>query len=196
MRVARAFWSRCGLVLHAALATSCASATPAFPLRPPLTRDPDRRPFHGALEPYFSPTEWDGFDQSFFRPVARFLAVEPGGEAVNVNTLDEAPDSSWFQNRVERLDLQAMALGPCSTVELEAPPPWQIVAGKPDGAYPGFIIEDATGQRYLIKLEGGLQGFHNSIADVVGSRLYFAAGFDVPCNQVAYFNRWRSRACS
>ncbi|HEX2870523.1 MAG TPA: hypothetical protein VHP33_04690 [Polyangiaceae bacterium] len=167
----------------------CLRLTITLPSQAPLARDPDRRPFHAKLEPYFSPTEWDHQDKTFFTPVTRFLAVSPGGEAVNVNALDEVPDSSWFENRVERLGADGMARGPCEEAPADVPAPWQVVGGKPDGVVPGFMIKDAAGQRYVLKLDGGLQGPHGSVADVVGSRIYFAAGFDVPCNRVVHFER-------
>jgi hypothetical protein len=31
------------------------------------------------------------------RPISDFWAVDPAGESINVNSLDEVPDSSWFQ---------------------------------------------------------------------------------------------------
>jgi hypothetical protein len=170
------------------LAVACGSPA-LYRAEPPLSRDPDRRPFQAKLEPYFSPTEWDHQDNTFFKPVARFLAVSPGGEAVNVNALDEVADSSWFENRVEGLGPRGMALGPCAASTPEVPAPWKIVGGKPNGVSPGFMIKDREGQRYLLKPDGGMQGPHGSTADVVGSLIYFAAGFDTPCNTVVHFER-------
>ncbi|HMI93623.1 MAG TPA: hypothetical protein VK509_19755, partial [Polyangiales bacterium] len=73
-----------------------------FPLSEPLWRDPDQHPFAPAPEEYVSPFAWDGADQMVFRPISRFFAVDPAGRAVNVNALDEVPDSSWFENRIGR----------------------------------------------------------------------------------------------
>ncbi len=49
-------------------------------------------------------------------PASRALSVPPSLEAVNVNALDEVPDSSWFENRLGRhgMTLDEIALGPCS----------------------------------------------------------------------------------
>jgi hypothetical protein len=155
---------------------------------PPLLDDPDRGPFRAELESYYSSGEWDFLEKSYLRPVTRFLAVDPGGEATNLNTLDEVPQSSWFENRVERLAPDDFALGPCDTLDLKLEGT-RIVAGKPDGVYPGFMVKDGAGKRYMLKVDGGIQGPHNSSADVVGSRLYYAAGFDVPCNRVVRIER-------
>lgn len=166
----------------------CAQSEPAFPPQAPLVRDPDRRPFQAKLDSYYSSGEWDYLEKSYIRPVTRFLAVDPGGEAVNVNTLDEVADSSWFENRVEHQREEDLARGPCDSPHL-ALEGARITAGKPDGVYPGFLVKDREGQRYMLKVDGGMQGPHNSSADAVGSRLYFAAGFDVPCNRVVRLQR-------
>jgi hypothetical protein len=168
--------------------SGCAHAAAPYPPKDPLWRDPDRRAFQADLEPYYSSGEWDFIEKSYFRPVTRFLAVDPGGEALNLNTLDEVPDSSWFENRVERLAVDDFAMGPCDALDLKLEGT-RIVAGKPDGVYPGFLVKDGEGKRYMLKVDGGIQGPHNSSADVVGSRLYYAAGFDVPCNRVVRIER-------
>jgi hypothetical protein len=166
----------------------CAQTVPAFPPQEPLLRDPDRRPFPAKLEEYYSSGEWDFIEKSYFRPVSRFLAVDPGGEASNLNALDEVADSSWFENRVQRLAAEDIALGPCDSLDLKLEST-RIVSGKPNGVYPGFMVKDAQGKRYMLKVDGGIQGPHNSSSDVVGSRLYYAAGFDVPCNRVVRIER-------
>src|SRR5262245_21106045 len=95
-RLTRGF-AACALL---AAASGCAGGVRQFPLAQPLWHDADRRPFQGKPEEYFSPFGWDGADQMLFRPLSRFFAVDPAGPAVNVNALDEVPDSSWFKNRI------------------------------------------------------------------------------------------------
>jgi hypothetical protein len=46
-------------------------------------------------------------DHAAFRPLARAFAVDPGGEATNVNALDAVADSSWFTNRIGQRALSA-----------------------------------------------------------------------------------------
>ena len=61
--------------------------------------------------------------------------------AVNVNTLDEVPDSSWFTNRigVRDLPLAEIARGPNKFERLDAVD-WVVVRGKgPGGFHPGFV---------------------------------------------------------
>src|SRR5690606_35808389 len=82
-----------------------------------------------------------------------------------------------------------VARGPCKDPPLDPAGPWTVTDGKPDGANPGFLIEGPSGARYLIKFDGVLQGPRATAADVLGSRLYHAAGYYVPCNRIVYFER-------
>ena len=169
----------------------CASNLRRFPLREPLWQDPDQATFGPRPEEYFSPFGWDAADQTIFRPITRFFAVDPAGEAVNVNALDEVPDSSWFHNRIGRYPMTAAQVeqGACDAPVLQAKGPWVIKGAKPNGANPGFIIKAEDGRRYLLKFDGTLQGERATAADVLGSRLYHAAGYWSPCNSVVFFKR-------
>jgi hypothetical protein len=53
------------------------------------------------------------------------LAVDPRGESVNVNSLDEIPDSAWFINRlgqhpITEADLRRGACEPACILDAEA----------------------------------------------------------------------------
>ncbi|MCB9605474.1 MAG: hypothetical protein H6716_02725 [Polyangiaceae bacterium] len=187
-----------GAVLALALAsTACAGSIEKFPLKEPVWRDSDRHAFAKEPEEYFSPFAWDGANQLVFRPVSRFLAVDPLGEATNVNSVDEVPDSSWFRNRIglpfakggPEMPLDEFENGACVTEPLDPAGPWTVTGAKPNGFNPGFIIKAANGFRYLIKFDGTTQGVRPTAADVIGSRIYHAAGFYTPCNRVVYFDR-------
>jgi hypothetical protein len=133
---------------------------------------------------------WDVGDQSVFYPLTRIFAVEQAAEAVNVNALDEVADSSWFTNRIGLYGMSPaeLATGPCATSG-EPQTPWTVTGAKPNGANPGFVIKDARGVRYLVKFDGVVQGPRATSADVIVSKLYHAAGYSVPCNQVVFFDR-------
>ncbi len=170
----------------------CANDLRKFPLAEPMTVDQDKRPYGPEPEEYYSSFLWDGADQMVFRPNAKFWKVDPAGEAVNVNAMDEVPNSAWFTNRIGKheLTLDQVRKGACR----DAPPldtkgPWLVVGAKPNGANPGFPIKGADGRRYLLKFDGVVQGPRATAADVVVSKMYFAAGFDTPCNEVIYFDR-------
>ncbi|MCB9789219.1 MAG: hypothetical protein H6744_21290 [Deltaproteobacteria bacterium] len=178
------------LALAALAGTGCAHGLRRFPLAEPMTEDPDRQPFAPAPESYFSGFYGDGADQILFRPIARFFAVDPAGEAVNVNALDEVPDSSWYENRLGARELSPddVGRGACTEPPLDPGQPWSVVGAKPNGANPGFIIEGNDGKRYLLKFDSLTQPQRATAADVIGSRLYWAAGFNAPCNRVVYFD--------
>ncbi len=173
------------------LLTGCGGGTRLFPAQEPLWRDPDRRPSEAEPAEYESPFAWDAANQTVFRPVSRFFAVDPAGEAVNVNALDEVPDSSWFENRIGRFGLspEAAAEGPCKSPLPDPKGPWVIKSAKPNGFNPGFFIKASDGKRYLMKFDGVVEGTRPTAADVVGTRLFHAAGYHVPCNRVVYFDR-------
>jgi hypothetical protein len=162
-----------------------------FPFAEPIWVDADQRPFDELPEEYFSPFGWDAANQTVFRPISRFFAVDPAGEAVNVNALDEVPDSSWFENRIGRFGMspERVAQGACTTPPLDPNKPWTVKGAKPDGANPGFVIKGPDDKRYLVKFDGVLQGPRATAADVIGSRLYHAAGYHSPCNRIVYFDR-------
>jgi hypothetical protein len=172
------------------IAGACGGGLRKFPLKHPLWVDADQRPFAGKPEEYFSPFAWDGADQTIFRPISRFFAVDPAGEAVNVNALDEVPDSSWFVNRLGRYRMtpEQVAQGPCRTPLPSTEKTWTVTGAKPNGDNPGFLIK-FEGKRYLVKFDGLIQGPRASAADVIGSRIYHAAGYFVPCNRVIHFER-------
>ncbi len=110
------------------------------------------------------------------------------GEAENVNTLDEVPDSSWFTNRHgrKRMSIDDLVKGPYTT-----PPPhpergWTIFRGKTQGITPGFHIMDDQGDRYVIK--AGAPGYPelNSSSEMIATRIFYALGYNTPENFIVY----------
>jgi hypothetical protein len=167
-------------------ASGCgAAATRRFPLAQVVWHDDDQRLFSPRPAAFFSPPIWDGAENAFFRPASEFFQFEPASEAINVNALDEVPSSSWFTNRIGMYPMtpEEVAAGPCGQ-DFAIPQPWTIVAGKPDGAYPGFTIRDANGVRYLMKPERELQHYRPAAAEAIGAGLWYAAGYHAPCNRI------------
>jgi hypothetical protein len=174
------------------LGSSCAHPPARFALRDPVWVDADRNPMPGKPEKYFSGLMGDGADQILFRPLSQFFTFPLAQEAANVNSLDEVPDSAWFENRIGFFPMTPadVALGACAGLPPLDPAttgPWNVVVAKPDGANPGFFIKARDGQRYLLKFDGAEQPQRATAADVVGSKLYHAAGYHSPCNQTVYF---------
>src|SRR5690606_114847 len=82
---------------------------------------------------------------------------------------------------------EEVARGGCEGASIDVPTPWRIFAGKPDGATPGFLFEDASGVRYVLKVDRPQQREQATGADAVVAALYHAAGYYVPCNRVVGF---------
>src|SRR4029434_10862105 len=76
------------------------------------------------------------------------------GPALNVNTLGEVPDSSWFTHRlgVRDMTVDEIVRGPRQG-DGTTRAMWHVT-GRPDaGITPKFTIKDARGDTYLIKLD-------------------------------------------
>src|SRR5918993_1932662 len=102
----------------------------------PIVRDDDTAMDATGIKEYELSESYDFLINTFATPADR----EPI-RAVNVNTLDEVPDSSWFTNRigVRDLPIAEIARGPNKFVRLEAMD-WVVVRGKsPGGFQPGFL---------------------------------------------------------
>ena len=172
--------------------SGCVDSTKRFPLDEPRWVDHDLQSIGGDLAETYSGLNADAADKLVFRPLSRAFTFPLKRAAANVNSLDEVPNSSWFTNRlgIYPMTAEQVAEGPCAAGPLLDPSrgPWMVVSAKPDGANPGFIVE-SEGQRYLLKFDGLTQPQRASAADVIGSRIYWAAGFNTPCNQVVYFDR-------
>jgi len=172
-----------------------------------MWRDTDLDSIDGACKPdpakpsklicgppeYESSFAWDAADNTLFRPVSRFLAVETGRPARNVNSWDETPDSSWFTNRIGQRPMspEELAQGYCDAKEeLDPALPdgaWVIDQGKPNGANPGFRIKMPSGQKYMLKADPEDQPERATGATSIASRIYWAAGWFAPCDAVVYF---------
>ena len=111
------------------------------------------------------------------------------GRALNVNTLDEVPDSSWFTNRLGRHDLTIddVVRGP-NQVDGPAPGTWHVT-GRPDsGITPKFTIKDARGDTYLIKLDPAKFPELPSSVEVISTKIFHAIGYHVPEDFIVTFD--------
>jgi hypothetical protein len=176
----------------ALLALGGCAAAPRFPLRAPLTQDQDQRPFSEEPEEYYSPFAWDGANYMVFHPISRFFAVDPAGPALNVNALDEVPDSSWFENRlgVRPLSTEQVIRGSCSEQALDPNGPdgsWTIDKGKDNGANPGFRVNIKGLGKFMLKSDPAEEPDRATGATAISSRIYHAVGYHSPCDTVVYF---------
>ena len=179
------------LVLTALGTTACGPDIRRYPLAQPLWEDPDRNHVPKRPPEYYSGQLADAIDQTGFRPLSRLFWFPLSTEAHNVNAVDEVPNSSWFINRIGLFPMTPaqVALGACKGPRLDpAKGPWLITGAKPDGANPGFFVK-AQGTYYLLKFDGDKLPQKTSSADVIGSKIFHAAGFNAPCNEIVYFKK-------
>jgi len=109
-------------------------------------------------------------------------------KALDVSTIDEVPDSSWFENRI--------ATRPMTTSEIAAGPnrtppsgPWTVTSGKTEGITPGLQMKDSTGQLYFVKFDPPAYPELGTGAEVISTKLLYAAGYHVPQNFIVIVGR-------
>jgi hypothetical protein len=117
---------------------------------------------------------------------------EPGAppRALNVNTVDAVPDSSWFVNRVGRrsLSIDELVRGP-DTDDGPAPGAWTIVASKREGSSPGFTVRDGAGTRWFLKFDPAGRLEASTGAEVVASKILWALGYFVAEDHITELRR-------
>jgi hypothetical protein len=151
------------------------SASPRFYPDDPLWTDDDR-----AMDSSKAKTIEDSNGYDF---VVNTLG-QPGERrdvrALNVNTVDEVPDSSWFTNRIGRnqLAIPDIVRGPdrVERVTLEG---WRVSGGKSTGVQPGFRMTDPQGQIYQIEFDPPSNPELASGAEIIGTAFYQAIGYHV-----------------
>lgn len=142
---------------------------------------------------------YDELEQNVARPIARSL--DPSRlvrnlsgrhrEAANVDSADRVRlPSTWWQPRVgyKEVSVEAMTTGPGPGTG-PAPGPWTIVKAKTEGVSKGFEMKDSEGRRFAVKFDPDSAAELASAADVICSHLFWAAGYNVPDNTVAWFRR-------
>jgi hypothetical protein len=169
-----------------AVLTAC-GAPGRFALRAPVWEEGDDRPFWPAPAYDEEMDVANTVDVILLHPLSHGLLFEPRTEALDVNSLDEVPSSTWFTNRAP--SPEEAARGACVDEGPELP--FTIVSSKSGGTTPGLVVQDVGGQRYLLKFDDGAvpENEAGTAADAVVSRLYWSVGFHVPCNRVLYVAR-------
>jgi len=180
------------LILLVATAAGCAPAWKEGPqdarfqhvAAPALHRRPDGESLSGDW--------WDAGLESTFRPLGRALSpgrwVEAAGlhqEALDVNSLDEVPDSTWFENRIGRRTVMPDEIerGPGSPAG-PASGPLTVVSGKLEGATPGVVVRDTAGVVWYLKFDPPAFRELSTGAELVAQRILHYTGYPVPEMQV------------
>ena len=155
---------------------------PRFYPDDPLWLDPDT--FDIAPVSEFNLDEYYDFVQNQFGDPGG-----PPGPALDINTLGEVPESTWFTNRIGRraMTVAEVVRGP-DTVAGPAPGVW-LMTGRPSaGITPKFTIRDARGDTYLIKLDPPAFPELASSAEIIATKIFHAIGYHVPENYVIHLD--------
>jgi hypothetical protein len=145
----------------------------------PLWQDDDRRDIAPVARMELSAT-YDVFENTFGSP------AKSRGAAMNVNTLGEVPDSSWFTNRlgVRDMTVDEVLRGP-STIDGPAAGVWTVIGRPGAGITPKFTIRDANGDTFLIKLDPPDAPALASSVELIGTKIFHAIGYNVPEDFIA-----------
>lgn len=188
------------LVAMLIIASGCSSSKP-YTLRPVKTFDPDTAAIPEPNE-HASYQYWDRIDNTIFhqlekpldlnnvfRSAGQLFGIADAEPADNVNHLDEVPESSWYTYRHyhDTMTTRELARGP-NTLKPDTSGKWTIFSAKMEGANPGFFIEDASGNRFLIKFDGPNNPELATSASVIGTKIFYAAGYNVPEATITYFD--------
>jgi hypothetical protein len=157
------------------LAASPRAAGPRFFPDDPIWADDDRAFDASGVKEIEDTNGYDFIINTFSNPGERRDV-----RALNVNTVDEVPDSSWFTNRIGRraLSVNEVVRGPDQreNVNMDG---WVVSGGKGSGVQPGFRMSDPTGQIYQIEVDPPSNPEMASGAEMIGTALYHAMGYSV-----------------
>src|SRR5215510_2251935 len=157
----------------------------------PLWREPAPRPVRQVATRKVD-NIYDFLENSYVTPGREGKAAKRVPRpALDFNTLGEVPDSAWYTNRhaFRRMSIAELKRGPGNTTPPVQSEAWSIIGAKSDGVTPGFVIEDANKNRYLLKFDPSAAPEVSSAADVIGSKFFYALGYFTPENYIVHFRR-------
>jgi hypothetical protein len=151
------------------------TAGPRFYPDDPLWSDDDRA-FDASKVGVIEDT--NGYD--FFINTVSSPGDRRDVRAMNINSVDEVPDSSWFTNRIGRtaMSVAEIVRGPDGLVGLSVDG-WVVSGGKSGGIQPGFRMTDRDGQIYQIEVDPPSNPEMASGAEIIGTAFYHALGYNV-----------------
>jgi hypothetical protein len=151
-----------------------AQSRPTFLSDDPLVREPDTQDASKTQE-------WDigliaDLTLNLFRKPGD---PTPGVRALNINTIDEVPDSSWFTNRIyaKPVSIDEIVRGP-NTIDGPAAGKWTIIRPKTAGAAPGFTVRDAQNNVWFLSMDARGYPIAATAANMVATRLFWALGYN------------------
>ena len=156
----------------------------------PLLREPPPLPVVKAAKQDVD-NMYDFLENSFVTPRKDGKVRRGPHPALDVNTLGDVPDSAWYNNRhyYHRLSIQELKRGPGNSTPPSPQGTWRITSAKSDGVTPGFVIQDRQKNKYLLKFDPADYPEVASAVDVIGSKVFYALGYNTPENYIVRFRR-------
>ena len=163
----------------AIFATSASMQGPRFYPDDPIAREPESQDASKT-----APYDQSQMYELFFNLFVNSGLQASGVRAMNINTIDEVADSSWFTNRI--------GTRPITTAELTrganvgAPPDpskWVLTREKTSGAHPGFTATDAKGETWFLEFDPVPYPEGATAAVAIATKIFWALGY----NQVESF---------
>ncbi len=111
--------------------------------------------------------------------------------ALSANTLGEAMDGLWFENRHarQRLSAQELLEGSARGDPPSVQQKWRVLTVRKYGIRPGLLIHDAKNQLYLLRFDPPGRLEMSTGAEMIGSRIFHALGYVVAEHHLVYFDR-------
>jgi len=158
---------------------SVSTKSPHFYKDDPIAREPESQDASGA-QPSEIGDLYEMVDNLFVTS-----GYKPTGvRAMNINTIDEVPDSNWFTNRIgtKTPTIDELVRGPI----LGAPPDpskWVVIREKQAGVHPGVTAKDAKGETWFLEFDPPYYPEGATAAVVMATKFFHALGY----NQVESF---------
>ncbi len=189
------------LLIVLQLLTSCATDR-QLRKEGPFLQDDDKRDIPEPASSDYN-LAWDTFERSVFEQGDQLFDLDRNlcklfgcpKQAKNINSFDEVPNSTWFQNRhgYMRMTSDEIAQGRNLTGGPDTSGWWTVFRPKLQGATPGFWIEDERGNQYIIKFDPPDFPELATGAAAMGSRFFHACGYNVPEETIVYWKPDRLR---
>ncbi len=189
------------ILLYGMLLAGCANTAP-YTRGPVKTFDPDTsaipQPETVERSRYWEQLNYTLFHQlqkplnlnTVGRSAGMVLGISKPREADNINVLDEPPESSWYNYRhfYKPMTPEELARGPNTSPVPDTSGNWTLFQAKIGGPNAWFFIEDKRGDRYLIKFDGYDYPELRTSAEVISTKFFHAAGYNVPEAAITYFD--------
>jgi len=173
-----------GIVFLAAILASlvlagCGGTSYRFAEADPVTREDDTRPIPSPEEADYRKLLETG-TALVRRPAKEGLSLSGSIPALDVNSMDDVPASTWFEPRLGYGDLTPEQL--LSGPQEIGPPehPITVTRAKFGGGNPGFIIRDGREHLYLVKFDPPEFPAIETTTALIVNRMFWGFGYNVP----------------